>query len=63
MRFCYWPFAFLHRIAPGRQACVRSAAPACDEPEVSRANNPMNLDIYTYGIRGRCVYATFRATF
>jgi len=63
MRFCYRLFAFLHRIAPGRQACVRSAAPACDEPKVSRANNPMNFDIYTYDIRGRCVDATFRATF
>lgn len=33
------------------------------QPPVSRANNPINFDIYTYDIRGRYVYATFRATF
>ncbi|MGE3667236.1 MAG: TonB-dependent receptor, partial [Steroidobacteraceae bacterium] len=33
------------------------------QPPVSRANNPINFDIYTYDIRGRYLYATFRATF
>jgi outer membrane receptor protein involved in Fe transport len=33
------------------------------QPPASRANNPINFDMYTYDIRGRYMYATFRATF
>ena len=33
------------------------------QPPASWANNPINFDIYTYDIRGRYMYATFRATF
>ena len=33
------------------------------QPPVSRANNPINFDIYTYDIRGRYFYATFGVKF
>ncbi|MGD9599221.1 MAG: TonB-dependent receptor [Steroidobacteraceae bacterium] len=33
------------------------------QPPASRANNPINFDMYTYDVRGRYLYATFHATF